>query len=100
MLVSLSCSGLSVFSRSSHELYNEYVLKMGVCPEESQLDLGLLPQALGCECHIVVFSADPSVPVTRLEFLLRPGELKIGDVHLLYRPGHYELLYLSPPGAT
>ena len=32
----------------------DYVMKMGVCAEGAHIDIGLLPQELGCTSHTVI----------------------------------------------
>jgi ubiquitin thioesterase protein OTUB1 len=70
----------------------EYVLKMGVCAEGSHIDLGLLPRVLGCECHLVILSREEHVNVITLQTNTVQGK-RLAELHLLFRPGHYDLLY-------
>jgi hypothetical protein len=74
----------------------EYVLKMGVCAEGAHVDLGILPSALRIESHIIMVPRERSSEVTILHTQLpaiNGQKKKIADVHLLFRPGHYDLLY-------
>jgi hypothetical protein len=83
------CSDITAYCR-------EYVLKMGVCAEGAHVDLGILPSALRIESHIIMVPRERSSEVNILHTQLpaiNGQKKKIADVHLLFRPGHYDLLY-------
>jgi hypothetical protein len=66
---------------------------MGECAEGAHVYLGILPYLLGVSCEIVMLYADATIPlaVQHCDGLI-PEKL-IGEVSLLFRPGHYDLLY-------
>ena len=91
-IIFFSCSSLEVF-------YQDYILEMGICAEGAHVDLGLLPRALYCSSNIVILPRENSSIVSFRQSTYIPcgdnidGVRELGDIHLLFRPGHYDLLY-------
>ena len=50
------CSDMNAFCR-------EYVMEMGVCAEGAHIDIGVLPQELGCTSHIVILPREKGITV-------------------------------------
>jgi hypothetical protein len=75
----------------------DYVLAMEVCAEGAHVDLGVLPSLLKCRSHIVILARESTTEITILNTELSTFDVdsssELGDIHLLFRPGHYDLLY-------
>lgn len=81
----------------------QYVTKLGVDAEGAFLELEILPRSLNCKCNIIYLDRLES---SGLKVFARddppPGQLTdsgsatdlLIEVHLLLRPGHYDLLYV------
>jgi hypothetical protein len=97
-----SCCGLLdllfVTCRTVDEFNREYVLKMGVCAEGAHITLGFLSVALGCRSHLVFLTNRPNENAVLHMPLPEDAPRVLGDVHLLFRPGHYDLLYAKEDG--
>lgn len=79
--------------RDVDEFCEKYVLAMNVCAEGPHVDLALLPTILGCESHIVILTRDSNPVCIYDSPLLTNSKQAYADIHLLLRPGHYDLLY-------
>jgi hypothetical protein len=90
----------------------QYVTKMGVDAEGPFIELGLLPLTLGCRCTIIYLDRIQGNELKAFESGVEASETVsdestakvatnestlLGHVHLLLRPGHYDLLYLETP---
>ncbi len=73
---------------------------MGECAEGAHVYLGILPYLLGAHCEIIMLYSDPSVglAIQQCDGLIPTGV--IGEISLLFRPGHYDLLYRNKEAAT
>jgi len=79
---------MSVFCR-------KYVTEMGIDAEGAFIELGILPSLLGCQCTIIYLDriigydlkAFTNTAIDKIEFL------RGIHVHILLRPGHYDMLY-------
>ena len=59
MKIQISTNLVDPFSYSDIVTFcREYVMKMGVCAEGAHIDIGLLPQELGCTSRIVILPVD------------------------------------------
>ncbi len=69
------------------------------CAEGVHVNLGLLPTALGCDCKIVILPTEVDGRISTIETRCRGDGASTGNqssvctLHLLLRPGHYDLLY-------
>jgi len=82
---------------STMQMYcDEWVLRMGVDAEGPLVDLGVLFTLLLCNCKMTILDRRSSV---NLSVVSRSPECSglcgdpLATIHLLYRPGHYDLLY-------
>ena len=99
--------------RSNEENYLPYILGTSECfdaasfcsqhveggtVEADQVQAMALARALGV--HLVIAYLDAS-PATEVSIITLPdaGEEGSPDLHLLYRPGHYDLVYPLPTAA-
>ena len=70
------------------------VWAMGECAEGAFVDLGVLPSALGCDSHIAFLSRESNVELTVLDARAEGVHgARFEPIHLLLRPGHFDLLY-------
>jgi hypothetical protein len=95
---------LGVAIRANHEdmSLQQYVqgciLPLGTDIEGIVVNLGLLFEALGCSGRIVMLYSQVGVNVQVLEALHDARDdsaREAADVNLLFRPGHYDLIYYS-----
>lgn len=90
---------------SMQEYCDRFILKLGEDAEGVPVDLGLLMTALGCDGRLLLVDRRAEVEITVVKpsqfsfnnqksfFQENKSVLQHCQVHLLYRPGHYELLY-------
>lgn len=92
--------------RSMEDYCNRYVMKMGEDAEGLLVDLGILSRLLGCNSVVVLLDRRADVDLSvltpspylyntniRLRSTLSCDIPVFATVHLLLRPGHYELIY-------
>ena len=82
--------------RTMEEYCSKYVEKMGVDAEGPFVDIGLLLLALHCRGTIIYLDNREDVDLKMIESGVLPGSEETdiyGSVHLLLRPGHYDMLY-------
>eukprot|EP00607_Mallomonas_marina_P009645 CAMPEP_0182419612 /NCGR_PEP_ID=MMETSP1167-20130531/4026_1 /TAXON_ID=2988 /ORGANISM="Mallomonas Sp, Strain CCMP3275" /LENGTH=781 /DNA_ID=CAMNT_0024594623 /DNA_START=457 /DNA_END=2803 /DNA_ORIENTATION=- len=76
---------------------SKYVEAMGVDAEGPLVSGGLLFEALGCTGRTVFLDGRPEVDLTVLGLGRERRSSSTGpEIHLLLRPGHYDLLYPIP----
>jgi hypothetical protein len=87
-------SEISDDSNQPLDIYcKEQVLKMGECAEGAHVQLGILPTLLQAHCNIyMLYPGDTLNAIHHCTGINIVGR-SIGTVPLLYRPGHYDLLY-------
>lgn len=69
------------------------VMAMEVCAEGAHVDIGILPALLGTRCEVVYLDREESHQITVRETNGLVLEKEIAKISLLFRPGHYDLLY-------
>lgn len=82
-------NSLEDYCRNEIERNNAYA-------DGASVDLGILPMCLGCRCSITVIDNRASNQVTSYT----QGQLEtpaLGDVHLLLKNEHYDILYRDAP---
>ena len=97
--LSLRVAILSVYviegrCKSLEDFCEKFVLKMGVSAEGAHIEFGILPMALGCNTVIEYIGPQENCRST-LTTIVPDDKESICTLHLLYRPGHYDLLYKS-----
>lgn len=89
-------NNMGFFYRNMTQFCKDYVMTMGVCAEGAHVNWGVLPALLRCQSHIVILSSDGKTDFetmhTTPEFFGYSTEC-LADIHLLFRVGHYDLLY-------
>jgi hypothetical protein len=87
---------------SLQDYVREYIFQLGVDAEGSFLQLGVLFSALACHGRTVFLDRRADVAIKIMETpqdpnsdVSAPMDPQDVDVHLLLRPGHYDLLYHS-----
>jgi hypothetical protein len=78
---------------------HEYTMRWFSSIEGPSVQCGALSEALGCDITIFFVSGKETDEIQELVHNIYNGEEKIGSVHCLLKPGHYDLLYLGKPGS-
>jgi hypothetical protein len=80
--------------KSLEDFCEKFVLKMGVSAEGAHIEFGMLPMALGCKT-VIEFIVPEKNGRSTLTTIVPDDKESICTLHLLYRPGHFDLLYKS-----
>lgn len=66
---------------------------MGECAEGPHVDIGILPMLLNCYAEIVMLDRNENVPLIKKGGWEEGMDKRRYEVYVLFRPGHYDLLY-------
>ena len=88
-----------LYCRDIEEYCAKFINPLGVDAEGPVVELGILPLCLGCKCEIVYLDKESKNSLMHFRTCLKeyaPSAMIFGSltVHLLLRPGHYDLMVI------
>jgi hypothetical protein len=93
----LTLENAIMFTNENYKELPDYcvqeILKMEVCAEGPPVELGILPSLLGAKCEIIFLDREEANQLSIRQTNVIEMEQVITEISLLFRPGHYDLLY-------